>query len=116
MTDSRATLRYAVDLPGRLQLGGTLLACRIRNVSLGGVFVLGPTLTIGTRVLLRFAAPHVPHFEAACVARWHTAEGSGLQFESLRAVDTYALARFIRHASRPTSRLPTDAILRPPAA
>ncbi len=79
------------------------------------MFVLGPQLPIGTRVRLIFTAPHVQAFDAFCIARWYTNEGSGLQFEGLRALDTYSLARFIRHASRPTAKLPTDAILRPPA-
>ena len=115
MLDSRSTLRYSIDLPARLRVGETDLSGRIRNLSLGGVFIVGPMLPIGTRCRLRFKAPHVDAFDAWCTSRWTTAEGCGLQFESLQPMDTYQLARFIRHASRMTERLPTDAILRPPA-
>lgn len=115
MLDSRATLRYPIDLPARLRVGETDLSARIRNLSLGGIYVVGPALPVGTRCRLRFRAPHVDAFDATCVARWTTADGCGLEFEGLQPLDTYQLARFIRQASRATARMPTDAILRPPA-
>jgi hypothetical protein len=115
MFDSRATLRFPVDLPARLLVGETELTARVRNLSLGGVFIAGPALPIGTRCRLRFRAPHLDAFDQWCVAKWTTAEGCGLEFEAMQPLDTYQLARFIRQASRVTSRLPTDAILRPPA-
>ena len=59
--------------------------------------------------------PHLKLFEAACLAQWCGEDGSGLAFLDLAPVDVYALAKFIRHASRSTQRIPTDAILRPPA-
>jgi|SRR3954468_11330571 hypothetical protein len=116
MLDTRRTVRYPIDLPARIRIGKTELACRIRNLSLGGVMVIGPALPADTRVNLRFYAPHVESFSGICITRWTTAEGCGLQFEGLRAIDTYQLARFIRHASRSTLRMPalTDT-LRPPA-
>jgi hypothetical protein len=113
MFDSRTTLRYPIDLPARLRVGESDLSARIRNLSMGGVYVVGPSLPIGTRCMLRFTAPQLEVFEHWCTARWTTAEGCGLQFETLQAMDTYQLARFIRSAQRATQRLPTDAILRP---
>jgi hypothetical protein len=113
MVDTRRTLRYPIDLPGRIRLGRTELYCRIRNLSLGGVCVVGPALPVDTRVNLRFSAPHVEAFSGMCVTRWTAQEMCGLQFEGLRAIDTYQLARFIRSASRATLRLP--AITIPPA-
>jgi hypothetical protein len=110
--DSRSTLRYPVDLTGTMILASTTLSCRVRNVSLGGVFVLGPTLTIGTRVQLHFGADDL-EIDSPCITRWNTDEGTGLQFEGLRAIDTYMLSKFIRKHSRATGRIPTDAILRP---
>lgn len=115
MLDSRTTLRYPVDLPARLTVGETELSARIRNLSLGGVYLIGPTLPIGTRVRLRFKAPYVEAFVHWCIARWTTAEGCGLSFEGLQPMDTYQLARFIGSASSATERMPTDAILRRPA-
>src|SRR5436305_13700973 len=115
MVDSRATLRYPIDLPARIKIAGSELACRIGNLSVGGVFLIGPQIPAGTRVLVKFSAPHLKLFESACIAQWSGEDGTGLAFEGLSAVDTYALAKFIRHASRITQRLPTEAILRPPA-
>jgi hypothetical protein len=108
----RSTLRHPVHIPATLVLGISELGCWVRNVSLGGVFVVGPSLTIGTHAVVRFAAPTLPLIDAACVARWHTDDGTGLRFEGLRALDTYALAKFIRTSSRPTGRLHVSEILR----
>lgn len=106
MFDTRRTVRYPIDLPGRIRLGKTELFCRIVNLSLGGVCVVGPALPMDTRVNLRFSAPHVESFSGMCVTRWSATESCGLQFEGLRAIDTYQLARFIRSASRSTLKLP----------
>jgi PilZ domain-containing protein len=111
--DSRATLRYPVDLVATITVGATDLACSVRNLSLGGVYVRGPSLTIGTRVRLRFGGPKPPVIDARCTSRWVTPDGCGLEFDDLRAIDTYALAKLIRAASRATGRIPTDAVLRP---
>ena len=115
MVDTRTTLRYPIDFPARLRIGETDLSCRIRNLSLGGAFIIGPTLPIGTRCRLRFQAPRIDVFDAWCIARWTTPDGTGLMFERLAPMDTHQLARFLRSASRVTQRIPTDAILRPPA-
>src|SRR5688572_5055788 len=101
VVDTRSTLRYPIDLPARLRVGETELACRIRNLSLGGAFISGATLTIGTRCRLRFSAPNMT-FDNWCIARWTTADGTGLMFERLQPMDTHQLARFMRSASRNT--------------
>jgi len=115
MIDTRTTLRYAVDLAGKMRIGDFELSCRIRNLSRGGVFVVGPAIMVDTRIALKFSAPHLELFDVRCVSRWHDASGTGLAFEALRPIDTYMLAKFIRHASRSTQRIPTDAIPRRPA-
>ena len=113
MIDTRTTQRYAVDLPGRLRIGEFEVGCRIRNLSLGGIFIVGPAIMIDTRVTIRFSAPHLDGFEARCIARWNTSEGCGLRFVELRSIETYMLAKFIRHASRQTAKFPVPAIRRP---
>lgn len=113
MPDFRTTLRYPIDLPARLEVGGAQLSARIRNLSLGGVYLIGPTLPIGVRCRLRFKARPLEPFDQWCVTRWTTSDGCGLQFEALQPIDTYQLARVIGAGSRVTDRLPTDAILRP---
>ncbi len=111
--DTRATLRYPIDLPARLWIGETELSARIRNLSLGGVFLVGPMLPVGTRVRLCFKSPLLAAFDGWCVTRWTTANGCGLSFDTQQPIDSHQLARFIRSARRPSERLPTDAILRP---
>ena len=106
------TVRYSIDLPASLKIGETTLSARIRNLSLGGVYIVGPTLTIGTRCRISFVdpsradtsaidRPRVP-FSSDCIARWTTAEGCGLMFDSVQPIGTHQLARCIREASRPT--------------
>lgn len=112
--DTRSTVRYPIDLAARLRIGETELSCTIQNLSLGGVYIIGPSLPIGTRCRLRFRGPQRETFDSSCITRWTTAEGCGLQFESLHALDTYQLARLIRQASRVTLRMPA-LDLRPPA-
>lgn len=116
MLDSRTTLRYPVDLPARLTVGETELSGRIRNLSLGGIYVVGPALPVGTRVRVRFRALYVVEaFDHRCITRWTTTDGCGLSFEGMQTMDTFQLAHFIRSASRASQRIPTDAILRRPA-
>ena len=109
--DSRSTLRYPIELPASMILGTTEIACHVRNISLGGVFVRGPSLPIGTRVHLAFGGGPLTEIEGMCTARWNTDEGTGLQFDGLRAVDTLTLSKFIRVCARMSGRIPTDAIL-----
>lgn len=111
--DSRSTLRYPIDLPASMTLGGSEISCRVRNISLGGVFVRGPNLPIGARVYLKFGGGTLDRIEGSCTACWSTAEGTGLKFDGLRAVETYSLSKFIRMCARLSGRIPTDAILRP---
>jgi len=103
MVDSRATLRYPIDLPAQLEVGGAALSACIRNLSLGGVYLKGPTLPIGTRCRLMFRAPQGDGIEVWCTTRWATDDGCGLQFDA-QQIDTHQLARVIRGASRVTNR------------
>ena len=112
--DSRSTQRCATDLPATVAIGNVEFSGQVRNVSLGGVFVAGPSLTIGTQVTLTFGGVDMREIVATCVTRWNTPEGSGLQFDGLRAVETYSLSRFIRGLERATTKLRPDAIVRPP--
>lgn len=113
--DTRSTVRYPIDLVARLRVGETELSCKIQNLSLGGVYIVGPSLPVGTRCRLRFRGPAREIFDSWCVTRWATAEGCGLQFDSLHSLGTYQLARLIRQASRITLRMPVLDRLRPPA-
>lgn len=104
MVDTRATLRYPIDLPAQLAVGGAQLSARIRNLSLGGVYLIGPMLPIGTRCRLTFRVPNGDAFDHWCITRWTAADGCGLQFDASQPIDTHQLAGVIRGASRVTNR------------
>src|SRR5262245_50742848 len=105
MVDSRATLRYRIDLPAQLAVGGAALSARIRNLSLGGVRLAGPPLPVGARCRLTFLSPHGDAFDLWCITRWTTTDGCGLEFEALQPIDTNQLARVIGSSSRVTERI-----------
>src|SRR5258706_15854799 len=97
MAESRSTCRYRVDIAAQVALDGAQLACSISNLSMGGAFVIGPVLTIGTRIELHFTAPpHMEAFRSGCTARWSTEQGTGVVFDGLRALDAYALGELLR--------------------
>ena len=96
------TVRYSIDLPAKLRIGSTDLSARIRNVSLGGVFIVGPALTIGSRCTITFVAPNGETITSECVSRWTTADGCGLMFDGANTIDEHQLASVIRDASRTT--------------
>jgi PilZ domain-containing protein len=106
--DSRSTHRYSVDLSGTVLIGSTVVSCRIGNVSLGGVFVRGPTIPVGSHITLRFGGPDLPTIEVVCTARWSSDGGSGLAFDGLCAVDSYTLSKYVRSTRRSA---PIDAIV-----
>lgn len=69
------------------------------NVSLGGAFVsTDPLVPIGTRIVLAIHLPGVPdRCRIPCIVRWSKwGKGIGLQFERLRPIETWALARLAR--------------------
>ena len=110
--DARTTAQFPLELPATITTTDAELTCVVESLSLGGVFVRGANLPIDTKMVVRFTLPHRADLEIACTARWSTKEGTGLQFDGLRAADTYALTRFIRAAGNATTRTPIDKILR----
>lgn len=110
--DARTTAQFPIDLPATVTSADAETACSVDSISLGGVFVRDAHLAIDTRVILRFALPKRVDLEIPCTARWSTPDGTGLQFDGLRAADTYALTRYIRAQGNATERTPIDEILR----
>jgi hypothetical protein len=117
MVSTRRSERYPVDVPARLRLDLTEQMCRISNISLGGVCIVGPALPSDARATLKFTAPHVDSFTATCVVRWCAISGLGLEFVGLRAAETYQLGRYLRQLARTTQKLTAldPKLLRPPA-
>ncbi|MBA3457892.1 MAG: PilZ domain-containing protein [Deltaproteobacteria bacterium] len=109
--DARTTARFPLELPAIVTTAATEVACTVESLSLGGVFVRGAHLPIDTRVVVQFSLPKRAELEIPCTARWSTPEGTGLQFDGLRAADTYALSRYILAQGNATQRTPIDEIL-----
>lgn len=116
MDSTRRTVRYPVDVPARLRLDLTEQWCRISNISLGGVCIVGPALPSDARATLKFSAPNVD-ITATCVVRWCAASGLGLEFVGLKASESYQLARYLRQLQRSTQKMTAldPKLLRPPA-
>jgi hypothetical protein len=117
MSNTRRAVRYPIDIPARVRLDLSEQVCRVSNISLGGVCVVGPALPNDARLTLKFSAPHLESFTATCVVRWCASSGMGLEFVGLRAAESYQLGRYLRHVARSTQRLVALAAdtLRPPA-
>ncbi len=110
--DARTTAQFTLELPATVTTTDTEVTGTVESLSLGGVFIRGAHLPIDTHAVLRFTLPKRADLEIPCTARWSTADGTGLQFNGLRAADTYALTRYIRAQGAETTRTPIDQILR----
>jgi hypothetical protein len=65
------------------------------NISLGGAFVAFHRVPMGTRLTLSFRIPQIEEaIETMATVRWATDEGIGVQFDGLRAKQTWALTKF----------------------
>ncbi|MCP4678804.1 MAG: PilZ domain-containing protein [Deltaproteobacteria bacterium] len=91
-----------IDYDASVELGfddGERHAARIVNISLGGVFLKADSQPeFGSRVHLYFELPRVDDLcEIPCLVRWIKKDrGIGLQFEHLRAIETWAISKLLR--------------------
>jgi Tfp pilus assembly protein PilZ len=98
--DQRQHTRYAVQLDVELIDGSGRHPGRTRDLSLGGVFVCTTErLPFGRDVAVSLLLPALKETtELAATVRWHTEDGVGLAFRSLRAREVWALnALFKQH-------------------
>lgn len=110
MSDNRrSSTRHVVDLAATLTVitpppsavglvAGTVEECRLVNLAVGGVYIQGRRLPMGTRVRIAFSLSGLPgqeKIDAPATVRWGDIGGSGLQFDGLRARETWALGKYI---------------------
>ena len=107
MSDNRrSSTRHVVDLAATLTvvtpppsavglIAGTVEECRLVNLAVGGAYILGRRLPMGTRVRIAFALPGQEKVDAPATVRWGDIGGSGLQFDGLRARETWALGKYL---------------------
>lgn len=104
MADNRrSSFRHSVDLPVRLVVAGKPEPSdqRLGNLSMGGAYILGVSLPMGQRMTVTFAVPtQEAAIEVGAVARWIGDDGVGIQFDGLRARDTWALGEYLKQLSK----------------
>lgn len=93
----RASTRDSVDLAASIEAFGDAANLRISNLSLGGAFVRHHRpLFVGQRVRLSFLLPGWGVLDAPALVRWKNDEGVGVQFQSLRAGEIWALNAYLK--------------------
>ncbi len=99
MNDNRKHARHDCDFEVEIAVGDEIQPGRAVNISRGGIFVrTDPAPDFGARVRLVMQLQGVPgRSEIPCVVRWRKpGEGIGLQFETLRAIEVWALNKLLR--------------------
>lgn len=82
-----------------LLAGGASYSGKTVNLSQGGAFVhIGVMLPVGSRIELLIQLPGVPNTcRIPAIVRWSAIErGLGVQFESLRPIEVWAINRIVR--------------------
>lgn len=83
-----------------MKVEGDPEACRVKNISMGGLLVAMARQPMGQRMTVWFRVPGLDsEIEAAGVVRWSTDDAVGMQFDGLRAKETWALSKYIEQLS-----------------
>lgn len=92
----RSQTRYHIAIEAQLTVNGAASDQIITNLSLGGCGVGHPQrLGIGTRVEVAFRIPtHEDVIRVGGAVRWSNDDGSGVQFDGLRAKEVWALNKY----------------------
>ena len=90
--------RYEIELPVMVVIGTEEIPGATMNVSLGGMLLrLSKPVTFGSSVVLRVQLPAAKEIsEMQAVVRWEKDGAVGVQFTSLRALDTWALNQLLK--------------------
>jgi len=96
----RSSTRHDVDIEARIKITSDVDTCRIKNLSMGGALVATRKLPMGQRLTIWFRIPtHENEIETAGTVRWSTDDGVGVQFDGLRARETWALGKYFESLS-----------------
>jgi uncharacterized protein (TIGR02266 family) len=109
--ERREQERKDVELDVDLSTYGKYHLSRLKNISVGGVFVLARKLeAVGTEVRVKFSLPGLEGaIEASGRVAWtysqggtrdQNSSGMGIQFSDLKEEDRARIARFIESSSR----------------
>lgn len=103
MSEKRQFERVGLDDAVEVEHAGARFAARIRDVSVGGVYVVSERkIPFGDAVSIWLVLPAIaakgPRALSGIV-RWVRDDGFGLQFGPTGALDTYALAELVARLS-----------------
>jgi hypothetical protein len=80
-----------------MEMFGDAANLRISNLSLGGAFVRHhQPMFVGQHVRIAFLLPGWGVLDAAALVRWKGSDGFGVQFQSLRAGEIWALNCYLK--------------------
>lgn len=100
MTNKRQHERIEIAIKVTLTQGGREIVAETKNVSAGGMLITGGTeLAYGTAVRVRTTLPIPPNgheLDVAATVRWNQGGAIGVQFEALRAKETWALNQLVK--------------------
>jgi len=93
----RLATRHEVELSATVTIaGGAPEPCTVRNLSLGGAYVALRRVAMGQKVKLTFRVPTVEEsIDCAATVRWGDDGGIGVQFDGLRARETWAIGKYL---------------------
>ena len=92
----RKSTRYDVGLTAQLVYDEQTVEVRVNNLSLGGAqLAYDQRLPMGARANIHFRVPtHEPVIDVSATVRWSSAGVLGLQFDSLRPKEIWALNKY----------------------
>jgi len=97
----RSATRFDVDIEARALFEVAPEPCRVKNISMGGLLIGMTRLPMGQKITVWFRVPTLDaEIEAAGIVRWSTDETVGMQFDGLRAKETWALGKYIEQLSQ----------------
>ncbi len=97
MQDNRLHQRVTKSLQMVLVYQGQEHEALSKDLSLGGVFIImDDPPPVNAKVVLRVLLPDLKEPSSiASTVRWHGHDGAGLRFDSLRAIEAWALNRLL---------------------
>ncbi|MCW5802375.1 MAG: PilZ domain-containing protein [Deltaproteobacteria bacterium] len=98
MADNRrSSTRHTVSIPTKVTIDGAAREHTMVNLSLGGALIAGVKLAMGKRIHVVFSIPTAEEpIDIGATVRWADDHGIGLQFDSMRARDTWALNEYFK--------------------
>jgi Tfp pilus assembly protein PilZ len=95
-TQQRQYLRFDVKIDVQIEYDDTIQPGTTVNMSQGGALIsTSPTVDFGKRIILEIILPGIKEkCRIPSIVRWSKeGEGIGIQFESLRAIEVWAINR-----------------------